>query len=99
VGEDRVDVRVRTAVVGLLAAGLALVLPSLSLGLDEAGLAAVLLTAALAALLGPAAAHVAVVARAHTAGTPPARPVPLVLATRPTDPAHHPLRPRAPGRG
>jgi hypothetical protein len=92
------DQRRADAVTGALAAALAFLLPSLALALDESSLAAAILTAAVVTLLGPAAVSAAVTARTPTAGVPPGRTVPLVLATRPTDPTHHPLRPRAPGR-
>ncbi|WP_232678774.1 hypothetical protein [Nocardioides sp. R-C-SC26] len=98
---SRADVA-RAAIAALLAATVAtavgLLTPTLALDVDgSATLTGAVVAVAVAALLRTA----------HGAGwlTVPAawtqihtrRAAPVVLAARPTDPTHHPLRPRAPG--
>jgi membrane protease YdiL (CAAX protease family) len=84
--------------VGVLAGVLAYLLPTLTAGLDEATITGALLAVALAALVHPAQETAGPGGRTTSFRATSRRPVPLVLATRATDPTHHPLRPRAPGR-
>ena len=58
-----------------------------------------IVTMALAALVRLDLRSVALAAAGARSATPPARDAaPIVLTARVTDPVHHPLRPRAPGR-
>lgn len=88
--------QVRPVLLALLAGALAAVLPTLVTSVDEAGLTSALLALAVAALLGAAHDTVDLSLRGARVGPVARRPEP-VLATRATDPTHHPLRPRAPG--
>lgn len=97
-GDDRATARLRAVVLALAAALVALLAPTLA-GVDgTTTLTGTLLAVAVAALF--AAAHETAAWHARTASGrhETGRPVPLVLTTRATDPVHHPLRPRAPGR-
>jgi hypothetical protein len=93
---NRTSERVQTALAALLACAL-VVLPLTGGGLTASELAAVsLVVIALAAAV--AAPGGVVVPRTSVVGVPAAGAVgPPLLRTRPTDPAHHPLAPRAPG--
>jgi hypothetical protein len=88
--------RAAAALAGLVAA-LAVLTPSLlgAAGPATVGLAVVALAVAVLVDLGDRGALLA----ASFAGSgPPAHDdAPRVLSGRPTDPTHHPLRPRAPG--
>lgn len=89
--------RAAAALAGLLVAALAVLTPSLlgAAGPATVGLAVVALAVAVLVDLGDRGALLA----ASFAGSgPPAHDdAPRVLSGRPTDPTHHPLRPRAPG--
>jgi hypothetical protein len=96
--EHRAALRLRDAVLAVLASGIAFLLPSLAAGLDTtATVTGALLAVAVAALLSSAHGTTRLGTSTSSAGVPTRRPVPIVLATRATDPTHHPLRPRAPG--
>ncbi|MDO9455637.1 hypothetical protein [Nocardioides sp.] len=96
--EPRVTLRARDAVLAALAASIAFLLPTLAAGLDgTATLTGALLAVALAALLRTAHDSGHLGARTTSARVSARRASPIVLATRATDPTHHPLRPRAPG--
>ena len=77
----------------------ALVLPLAGAGVTTAELAAVSLV--VLALAAAVTAPGVVVFPIHSAAGPPSsrEAGPPALRTRPTDPAHHPLAPRAPGLG
>lgn len=88
-----------TLVAGFVAAGLALLVPSLLLTAAEApatvGLAVVSL--ALVALFGRGDHGAVLASRTLPTRFPTTREASPVLTGRATDPVHHPLRPRAPG--
>ncbi|WP_148613081.1 hypothetical protein [Nocardioides rubriscoriae] len=86
------------AAVAVLTGSLAFLLPTLAAGLDgTATLTGAVLAVALAALLRTAHEGGRLGVLTASARLSTRRPVPIVLATRATDPTHHPLRPRAPG--
>ena len=91
------DETVRTALAAALAAVVAFLLPTLTVGVDEATITGAVLALAVAALVRTGLETSVLVARTATVGPTARRSVPLVLGTRTTDPTHHPLRPRAPG--
>jgi hypothetical protein len=100
VGEDRTVARERSALLGVLAGALLFLLPTLSAGADgTTAIAGALLAVAVSALVAGAPERVLLGRGVAGGGVAARRPVPLVLTTRTTDPVHHPLRPRAPGRG
>ncbi|WP_139983057.1 hypothetical protein [Nocardioides litoris] len=97
--EEPAVARVRTTLLGLLAGALSFLLPTLSAGVDgTTTIAGTLLAVAVAALVASTHERVLLAVRGPAGGVAARRPVPLVLTTRATDPVHHPLRPRAPGR-
>ncbi len=98
--QPRDAARVREAVLGVIAvlvSGIAFLLPTLAVGLDSASVASALLAVAVAALVGTAHATGVLAGRTASGLVTTRRAPPPVLATRATDPTHHPLRPRAPG--
>lgn len=100
--ETRGALRMRDGVLALVATAVALLLstllPTLLAGTDgSAGLTGALLALAVAALVGNAHRTTGLDARTTSARVAARRAARFVLTTRVTDPAHHPLRPRAPG--
>ena len=96
---DDATARARLALVGMVCGLFALLLPSLLTAAPDASgvVALAALTLALAALVRLGAW--CVLAGRTPATVPVARDeAPPVLRGRVTDPVHHPLRPRAPGR-
>lgn len=84
---------------GVLVSGvLSIALPSLlTIPTDPSSTAVALLALAFAALLGFGMCWMALAARSVAAVLPTGDAPPVVLPGRVTDPAHHPIRPRAPG--
>ena len=91
--------RARSLLAGVVGAALVCLLPTLLASAVDAPaaltLAVVVLVLAGVARLGSRVGVLAARVVPATHGT--GRQAPLVLAGRVTDPAHHPLRPRAPG--
>ena len=81
----------------LLAAALALLLPSLVTTDTPAGIGLAVVALALAALVRFRTFAGALSARPTTPAYAAGREAPPLLSGRATDPVHHPLRPRAPG--
>ena len=95
------SMRVWAPIATLLGAVVVVLLPSVLAPNAEPSLAiaAAALALALAALRKVGLRDLALAARTTHARPTRGDDVPPVLAGRTTDPLHHPLRPRAPGRG
>lgn len=98
-GLDDAVGRARGVLVLFLAAALSAVVPTMTATLPSAGVAAVALVAlALAAVVGLGARSAALAACSKGMAPPVDVETPPMRTGSVTDPIHHPLRPRAPGR-